>query len=37
MGQLTIPPWGLWMMLIASAAGTVLLARQLAAIGWRVT
>jgi hypothetical protein len=25
----TIPVWGLWMMLVASAIGTFLLARQL--------
>jgi hypothetical protein len=29
-----IPPWGLYMMMIASAIGTVLLFRQLAAAGW---
>lgn len=33
-GQLTIPVWGLYMMLAASAIGTYLLARQLSAQGW---
>lgn len=29
-----IPPWGLYMMLVASALGTVLLFLQLADEGW---
>lgn len=29
-----IPPWGLYMMLIASGLGTVLLFLQLAEMGW---
>lgn len=29
MNQLVIPRWALWMMMIASAVGTVLLAQQL--------
>jgi len=33
-GQLTIPNWGLYMMMTASAIGTYLLARQLNAKGW---
>lgn len=33
MAALTIPRWGLWMMLIASALGAFLLARQLGLIG----
>jgi hypothetical protein len=31
---MTIPVWGLWMMMVASAIGTCLLARQLNAKGW---
>jgi len=34
--MLTIPPWGLWMM-VASALGTFLLLMQLRAIGWKVS
>lgn len=30
----TIPPWGLWMMLTASAIGTCLLFRQLRQMGY---
>jgi len=29
-----IPPWGLYMMLIASAVGTYLLLEQLHSMGW---
>lgn len=35
--MLTIPPWGLWMMMLASALGTLLLVMQLKALGWRLT
>lgn len=34
--MLTIPPWGLWMMFAASVLGSVLLALQLRAMGWRL-
>jgi hypothetical protein len=34
--MLTIPGWALWMMLIASGVGTVLLFAQLRATGWKV-
>jgi hypothetical protein len=34
--MLKIPGWGLWMMMLASAAGTVLLFQQLRATGWRI-
>lgn len=36
MGRLTIPGWGLWMMMIASFLGGVLLLQQIAASGWRL-
>lgn len=32
--MLQIPNWGLYMMLAASAVGTILLAQQLQALGW---
>ncbi len=35
--MLTIPPWALWMMFIASAVGAYLLLCQLRALNWRVT
>lgn len=35
--MLTIPPWGLWVMVIASAVGTFLLLMQLKALGWRLS
>jgi hypothetical protein len=35
--MLTIPPWALWMMMAASALGTLLLLLQLRALNWRVT
>lgn len=35
--MLKIPGWGLWMMMLASAAGTVLLFLQLKALNWKVT
>ena len=35
--MITIPPWGLWMMMVASAVGTFLLFMQLRSMGWRVT
>lgn len=31
-----IPPWGLWMLMLASAVGTVLLFGQLRALHWRI-
>jgi hypothetical protein len=34
--MLTIPGWGLWLMLIASAIGTVLLLMQIRSTGWRL-
>jgi hypothetical protein len=34
--MLTIPKWGLWLMLIASAVGTILLSIQLGFTPWRV-
>lgn len=34
--MLTIPPWGLWIMLAASAFGTILLFAQIRELGWRV-
>jgi hypothetical protein len=34
--MLTIPGWGLWMMLIASVLGSVLLFMQIRAAGWRI-
>ncbi len=34
--MLTIPGWALWMMLIASAIGTVLLFSQLRSTGWKI-
>jgi len=35
--MLKIPGWGLWMMMLASALGTVLLLVQLRSTGWRLT
>lgn len=32
--MLVIPGWGLWMMMLASGLGTVLLFLQLKATGW---
>jgi hypothetical protein len=34
--MLTIPGWGLWLMAVASAVGTLLLLMQLKATGWRL-
>ena len=34
--MLSIPGWGLWMMMLASALGTVLLFLQLRALNWRL-
>jgi hypothetical protein len=34
--MLTIPGWGLWLMMLASALGTFLLLCQLKATGWRL-
>lgn len=34
--MLTIPPWGLWLMFLASVIGTVLLGLQLRQTGWRL-
>ena len=34
--MLTIPPWALWMMLVASGIGTILLFAQVRALGWRI-
>jgi uncharacterized membrane protein YdjX (TVP38/TMEM64 family) len=34
--MITIPPWGLWMMFIASTLGAFLLFMQLKALGWRL-
>lgn len=33
--MLTIPGWGLWLMLVASAVGTFLLFMQLRALHWK--
>jgi hypothetical protein len=35
--MLTIPPWGLWIMVAASALGTFLLLMQLRALNWRLS
>lgn len=32
--MLVIPPWGLWLMFAASAAGVVMLGLQLRQVGW---
>ncbi len=34
--MLVIPQWGLWLMFVASVTGSVLLAMQLHATGWRL-
>lgn len=34
--MLVIPQWGIWIMFAASAFGTLVLAMQLHATGWRV-
>jgi hypothetical protein len=34
--MLTIPGWALWMMLVSSAVGTVLLWMQIKSTGWKL-
>lgn len=36
MSPLVIPQWGLWMMMIVSAAGTIMLFLQLKETGFRL-